>query len=95
MTDDQYSISDTQYPLLTTPPWTVSGLTRHIQERLELDPVLQDLWLAGEISNFSRAASGHLYFTLKDAGATISCVMWRSAAARKASCSLTGTIARG
>ena len=40
------------------------------------------MWLAGEISNFSRAASGHLYFTLKDAGAALSCVMWRSAAGR-------------
>lgn len=60
--------------------WTVSDLTQHIKEVLELDPPLQDIWLTGEISNFTRSAAGHLYFTLKDEGATLSCVMWRSAA---------------
>ena len=49
---------------------------------LEDSALLQDVWLAGEISNFSRASSGHLYFTLKDAEAALSCVMWRTAAAR-------------
>jgi exodeoxyribonuclease VII large subunit len=38
--------------------------------------------VAGEISNFSRPSSGHLYFTLKDAKASLRCVMWRNAAAR-------------
>jgi exodeoxyribonuclease VII large subunit len=60
--------------------WTVSQLTQRIKNFLESDPDLQDVWLTGEISNFSRAFSGHLYFTLKDAGAAISCVMWRSEA---------------
>ncbi len=60
--------------------WTVSELTQHIKEVLELEPLLQDIWLTGEISNFTRSAAGHLYFTLKDEGATLSCVMWRSAA---------------
>jgi exodeoxyribonuclease VII large subunit len=60
-------------------PWTVSELTRHIRNLLESDTVLQDVWLEGEISNLSRATSGHLYFTLKDAEAAIQCVMWRSA----------------
>ena len=64
--------------------WSVSELTQHIKERLELDPKLQDVWLRGEISNLSRATSGHLYFTLKDAEAAIGCVMWRSDAARLA-----------
>jgi exodeoxyribonuclease VII large subunit len=67
-------------PLLRT--WTVSGLTDYIKDLLEFDPELQDVWLRGEISNFTRAASGHLYFTLKDAGAALSCVMWRAAAER-------------
>jgi exodeoxyribonuclease VII large subunit len=61
--------------------WTVSGLTQHIKEVLELDPPLQDVWLTGEVSNFTRSAAGHLYFTLKDSEAALSCVMWRSAAA--------------
>lgn len=64
--------------------WTVSELTLHIKDLLELDPELRDVRLAGEISNLTRAASGHLYFTLKDAEAAISCVMWRSAAERLA-----------
>jgi exodeoxyribonuclease VII large subunit len=62
--------------------WTVSGLTDYIKDLLEFDPDLQDVWLRGEISNLTRAASGHLYFTLKDAGAALSCVMWRAAAER-------------
>jgi len=64
--------------------WTVSGLTRYVQEMLESDPALQDVWLAGEISNFSRSSAGHLYFTLKDADAALSCVMWRATAERLA-----------
>ena len=62
--------------------WTVSELTLYIKDTLELDPELGDVRLRGEISNFTRAASGHFYFTLKDAEAAISCVMWRSAASR-------------
>jgi exodeoxyribonuclease VII large subunit len=64
--------------------WTVSGLTHYIQGLLEDSAPLQDVWLAGEISNFSRASSGHLYFTLKDAQAAVNCVMWRTDALRLA-----------
>jgi len=60
--------------------WTVGALTRHIQELLETDPQLGDVWLNGEISNVSRSSAGHLYFTLKDATAAIRCVMWRPVA---------------
>lgn len=41
-----------------------------------------DLWIAGEISNLTRASSGHVYFTLKDADAQLKAVMWRTAAQR-------------
>ena len=61
---------------------SVSQLTSYLREVLEKDEVLQDLWVEGEISNFARPSSGHLYFTLKDSNAAIRCVMWRSAAAR-------------
>jgi exodeoxyribonuclease VII large subunit len=44
---------------------------------LESDVVLQDVWVQGEISNLGRPASGHLYFTLKDAGASLRGVMWK------------------
>jgi exodeoxyribonuclease VII large subunit len=75
----------TQIPIFqsTNPQaWTVSELTQYITDLLESEPGLQDVWLTGEISNFSRSAAGHLYFTIKDAEAAINCVMWRSAAAR-------------
>jgi exodeoxyribonuclease VII large subunit len=63
-------------------PWSVGELTHYLQDLLEGDELLQNVWLAGEISNWSRASSGHVYFTLKDAKAALGCVMWRSAAAR-------------
>ena len=62
--------------------WTVGELTRYIRELFELDYRLKDVEVSGEISNFTRAASGHLYFTLKDGAAQIKCVMWRSQAER-------------
>ena len=63
--------------------WSVSALTRYIRELFDIDYHLQDVWLAGEVSNFSRATSGHVYFTLKDDSAQIRCVMWRSTVARQ------------
>jgi exodeoxyribonuclease VII large subunit len=61
-------------------PYTVSQLTGHIRCLFEDDPEMGDVWVEGEVSNFSRAASGHCYFTLKDSGSQIGCVMWRSVA---------------
>lgn len=60
----------------------VSQLTTYLRQLLESDPILQEIWVEGEISNFSRPSSGHLYFTLKDGDAAIRCVMWRNAAQR-------------
>ncbi|MBM3122117.1 MAG: exodeoxyribonuclease VII large subunit [Chloroflexi bacterium] len=67
---------------LTSPVLTVSDLTRHVRSLLDTDYRLQDVWVSGEVSNLSRPASGHLYFTLKDAQASLRCVMWRPEAAR-------------
>ncbi len=77
-------MTNIQYPIPNIRPWTVSALTQHIQQVLADDAALQDVWLTGEVSNFTRSAAGHLYFTLKDANATLSCVMWRAAAERLA-----------
>jgi exodeoxyribonuclease VII large subunit len=71
-----------QPSLFASREWTVSSLTRYIRDRLESDVALQDLWVQGEISNLSRPASGHIYFTLKDAGASLRSVMWRTGATR-------------
>ncbi len=82
MADSLFPGVDSQAPGSVTRPWTVGTLTQYIKECLESDPVLQDVWLRGEISNFSRSTAGHLYFTLKDPQASLSCVMWRGAAAQ-------------
>jgi len=62
--------------------WTVSTLTRYIRTTLETDYRLKELTVEGEISNLSRPASGHVYFTLKDSNASLRCVMWKSQAAQ-------------
>ncbi len=61
---------------------TVSDLTRYLRALLESDPVLQDVWVMGEVSNLSRPGSGHIYFTLKDDRSALRCVIWRTAAQR-------------
>lgn len=63
--------------------WTVAELTRYLRELISGDDHLQDLWVIGEVSNLSRPASGHIYFTLKDAQAALRCVMWRNTAMRQ------------
>jgi len=65
-----------------TPRWTVTTLTSHLRQLLESDASLQAVWVQGELSNLARPASGHIYFTLKDSGASLRCVMWRREAAR-------------
>ncbi len=62
--------------------YSVSQITSYINSLFLQDDVLQSVWVEGEISNFTRAASGHCYFTLKDARAALSCVIWRAQAAR-------------
>src|SRR6478672_245378 len=61
------------------PILTVTELLRSVRDTLERRFPL--LWVRGELSNLSRAPSGHLYFTLKDRGAQVDYVMFRSRAA--------------
>jgi exodeoxyribonuclease VII large subunit len=70
------------FPAPVPQTFTVSKLTFHIRKLLEENESLQDVWVQGEISNLSRPASGHVYFTLKDANASLKCVMWKTSAAR-------------
>ncbi|WP_420820411.1 exodeoxyribonuclease VII large subunit [Pseudomethylobacillus aquaticus] len=60
---------------LTAQVLTVSELNRLAREVLERSIPL--FWVSGEVSNFTRAASGHWYFSLKDQGAQVRCVMFR------------------
>jgi len=71
-----------QPSLFASVQWTVSALTKYIRNLLETDIPLQDVWVEGEISNLSHPASGHIYFTLKDAGASLRSVMWKAGVAR-------------
>ena len=64
------------------PVWSVAELTAYIRELFDIDYRLRSVHVEGEISNFVRARSGHLYFTLKDEQAQLKCVMWRSSAER-------------
>lgn len=58
---------------------TVSQITHYVKNLLTADPLLQEVWVRGEISNFARPASGHMYFTLKDEQASLRAVMFRGA----------------
>lgn len=62
---------------------TVSELNEHVRSLLAASPVLADVTVRGEISNFTfHRASGHLYFSLKDPDGVLSAVMFRSSAQR-------------
>ena len=60
--------------------YSVSNLNRLVRELL--DQSLPPLWVSGEVSNWKRAASGHCYFSLKDADAQVRCVLFASDARR-------------
>lgn len=61
----------------------VGVLAAYLREILENDPLLSDLWVEGEVSGLSRAASGHLYFTLRDGDGQLRCALFRGNAARQ------------
>lgn len=55
----------------------VAQVTAYIKDLLDSDPILQDVWIRGEVSNFSRSSAGHIYFTLKSSAAQLRCVLFR------------------
>lgn len=59
---------------------SVSEVNRYLKELLSNEPLLHGMMVQGEISNFRQYPSGHCYFSLKDAEASIHCVMFRSRA---------------
>lgn len=59
---------------------TVTQINNYIKAVLDKVPVLQNIWIKGEISNFKLHSSGHIYLTLKDEGGVLKAVMFRNAA---------------
>ena len=57
--------------------YSVSEVAGYLTDILREDPVLQNVWVRGEVGNLTRSAAGHSYFSLRDAGATLRCVMFR------------------
>ena len=57
--------------------YSVSEINKYIKDILEGDYELQNVQVQGEISNFKRYPSGHCYFSLKDAGGVLKCVLFR------------------
>src|SRR5499427_9654039 len=62
-------------PAVTRKVLSVTELTWQIRRVLETD--VGQVWVTGEITNLRSQSSGHIYFTLKDANAQLSCVLFR------------------
>lgn len=62
--------------------FTVTELNNRIKNLLDCDPLLADVCVRGELSNYKIYPSGHHYFTLKDSESSLRCVMFKSSASR-------------
>lgn len=60
--------------------FTVTEINNYIKSLLDNEATLRNVQIVGEVSNFKRYPSGHCYFTLKDSGAVLKCVMFRGKA---------------
>ncbi len=58
--------------------YEVGQVTGYLKQLMDYDELLADLWVHGEVSNFTRSTSGHLYFTLKDGHGQIRCALFRA-----------------
>ena len=61
---------------------TVTQLNNFIKDIIESEPMLSNVYVCGELSNYKMYPSGHHYFTLKDRESSIRCVMFRRSASR-------------
>lgn len=62
---------------------SIKQLTGYIGDVLDADPILSDVWVEGEVSNWSRASSGHCYWTLREGDAQIQVVCWKQQALKQ------------
>jgi exodeoxyribonuclease VII large subunit len=65
--------------------FSVSELTTYLRDIFEGDPILSDIWIEGEVSNWSRASSGHCYWTLREGDMQLRAVCWRQQVLRQSS----------
>jgi exodeoxyribonuclease VII large subunit len=63
-----------------TAPLSVTDLTQQIQSHLETQ--FETLWVVGQVSNLTYHRSGHVYLTLKDEGAQLPTVVWKTCASK-------------
>ena len=61
---------------------SVSEITDLLKSLVERQPHLQNVWVQGQVSNYSKSAAGHIYFTLKDENSQIRCALFRRSAVR-------------
>ena len=61
---------------------SVSALTKYIKYKFDQDPHLQSVLIKGELSNFKKHSSGHLYFNVKDKESVISAMMFKGSASK-------------
>src|SRR5260370_16664581 len=71
----QWDFGELFPPEATRKVLTVSQITTQVKRLLEKQ--IGQVWVSGEVTNFRAQSSGHLYFTLKDATAQVSCVLFR------------------
>ena len=57
--------------------YSVSQVSRYLRDILEQDPFLRDVWVSGEVMNLARPGSGHSYFALTEARASLRCAMFK------------------
>ena len=62
---------------LTIATYGVGQIAGYLRELVETDQLLRDLWVSGEVTNFSRSQAGHVYFTLSDDDGALRCVFFR------------------
>ena len=70
-----------EIPMATRTVHSVSEITDLLKNLIEQQPHLQNVWVQGQVSNYSRSGAGHIYFTLKDDRSQIQVIMFRSSAA--------------
>src|SRR6266516_2990503 len=67
---------------------SVSQVAHYLKELLEIDDILQDIWVQGEVSDCKTYPSGHCYFTLKDGSSQLLCVFFKHARLRSSALEL-------